>query len=133
MSLNNSIARLRRAGNEQGRTAQKIIDAANEVAAHILATSAAKNKALPQGYRTLTVTEEDGRLGERLVLYQSGSSYIFNQKFVRATYSEVWLGQTTLEGAQQLAGDVAHGIFDELLSNKEPSDAEEDEEACQGN
>ena len=111
-TLNTAIARLRRTGDEQSKTTQKIIDAANEVATAVVQSQGQ----LPQGYRIFSVVEEDGKDGERLALWHDNVWYYFSPKEMRLINSQVWIYETTLDGARLFADDVAAGLFDGLLN-----------------
>ena len=113
-NLKTAIARLRRAGNEDGKTAQKLIEAANEVALAIVQAQGA----LPNGYRIFSVVEEDGTDGERLAYWLPEGWYHYSATEMRLINSDVWIFETSLEGARHLADDVASGLFDELLNAK---------------
>ena len=108
-TLLTSLNRLRRAGAEDGATARKLIDAANEVAAAIVASPVGP---LPQGYRILSTTA-----GEVLSLLTAGNIYCYCAEGddVKTTYSCASIPKTTLNGARMLADDIAVGEFDHIL------------------
>ena len=104
-ALTNAIHRLRRAGDESGKTAQKLIDAANVVANEIVRLTKDRwcsgyvSLDLVRGYVVIKVV---GLNEYKLMLQRDDDSYYFGE------------GVTTLTAARLLADDVASGLLEEL-------------------
>ncbi len=122
-SVISALKRLERAGSENSRATEKLIEAAGIVAEQIIAATPEPELQLPRGYHV-----EPLRVGERRGLFlscgtqlvSSGVGYYPNP--TGGFY--IFIERTSREAALHFAADIASGLLDEIAAFLEQRAAE---------